>query len=234
VSSSRDLPFEFKVDLLGDGEVLLEHAICSTCARQLSILPGAVLPGVRMESGELPYVAPCCERCYLEWKLSILGFEPLIRENAEGEPTRGRTLFLGCAYRFERDPGPPREIGGRPVYALEPVDPDDGLPMRALAEFREYPSGASEVRWTSLGSPRLRQPDARLLFADFLERLSLGRSTDAHWDAFLIEHYPDVTLETIRSQCVGMLYRLGPQESPSQEHKAQLLEWAQVLRSSAA
>jgi hypothetical protein len=109
-------------------------------------------------------------------------------------------------------------------------DAFQGLPMLALAEFRSDPDRGLIVRWTSLGSPGLAgDVRSRTLFAEFLVRLAEGSATLAHWDAFIVEHYPDILVEDIRRACVRMfLHRtaLGPL---GEAERVQLHAWATAL-----
>src|SRR5688572_23331230 len=90
------------------------------------------------------------------------GFESvtLVEEFDDRErfPRTGVAPFRGVAYGFRMRQ--PKSERSRPMYDLAPMDPEQGLPVLAEAEFRRVHVGPErsdqlEVRWTSLGSPGL-------------------------------------------------------------------------------
>jgi hypothetical protein len=48
----------------------------------------------------------------------------------------------------------------------------------------------------------MNDPDARLSFADFLDRLALGQASPEEWQSLAVEHYRDEVLEDVRRRCV--------------------------------
>lgn len=120
---------------------------------------------------------------------------------------------------------------------LDPLDSTRGLQMIADGTFRQKGSavGGVEVFWNSFGSPGLSSDRAiRTRFAEFLEGLATGAATRAHWDAFVVEHYRDDTVEEIRRDCVR-LFRAEDEHwlkrIRTNAEAAQLLNWAASLRS---
>ncbi len=50
----------------------------------------------------------------------------------------------------------------------------------------------------------MTDPDARLAFVRFLDRLALGRASREEWQAFVVAHYSDEELEDVRRRCVRL------------------------------
>ena len=50
----------------------------------------------------------------------------------------------------------------------------------------------------------LAGPDARLAFADFLDRLALDLASEEEWTSRVVEHYGDEVLEDVRRRCVRL------------------------------
>ncbi len=163
-----------------------------------------------------------------------LGFEDVLRiDEFEGVPRRGLALFRDVPYAFTPDPQP---IQGEPKGVschLNPIEPNSGLSMRAVGFFRSAPESATnfQVRWVSFGSPGLTtHPRLRELFAEFLERLAAQTATAAHWDGFLVEHYPDHLVAEVRHECVQLLYHNQDPLIPLPSQQTILRQWAQRLR----
>ncbi len=47
-------------------------------------------------------------------------------------------------------------------------------------------------------------PAARLAFADFLDRLAVGRASPEEWESLAVAHYGDEVLEDVRRRCVRL------------------------------
>jgi len=168
--------------------------------------------------------------------LAAVGFEPVtLIEDLDEVPRVGVALFRGVSFKFRPSSSPPTSAPRGLWCDLVPENPADGLCVLADGEIRPRKGSTTarefEVRWTSLGSPGLAShPRIRHLLADFLDRLAAGTSTDAHWDVFIVEHYPDRVAEEVRTRCAGMLggERAASPIEPAQ--RGQLLDWAQTLR----
>jgi hypothetical protein len=161
-----------------------------------------------------------------------------VDDSAAG-PRAGIAAFAGIPYAFTPstyEPGwKPRGL----LCDLRPVDPNTGLPMLADGVFRPRRAGDGfEVHWTSFGSPGLAtDPALRSPFAEFLERLASGTATLAHWDAFIVAHYPDERVEDIRRGVVRLFEAWGPgfslRDGMAAPNQTQLVEWATALRAAA-
>ncbi len=53
-------------------------------------------------------------------------------------------------------------------------------------------------------------PDARLIFADFLDRLALGQASAEEWQSHVVAHYRDLVLEDVRRRCVRLAIGSSP------------------------
>ena len=165
-----------------------------------------------------------------------LGFESVLSiDAADPYPRAGLATFRGVQYRFRSATVAPRAPARGRWYELAPVDSSQGLPIVADGEFRRRPAVDEgqhlEVRWTSVGSPGLStNPRIRGLLATFLEGLAAETATDAHWDAFIIEHYEDPLVEQIRGDCAAMLGGDNHDTDLDSAKRAQLFEWASQLR----
>jgi hypothetical protein len=77
-------------------------------------------------------------------------------------------------------------------------------------------------------------PDRRLAFADFLERLAAHRVSQSEWHEAVVQHYQDQLLESVRSECVRILYHVPDAFRPDSTFQVQLRAWAEALRMSAS
>lgn len=186
------------------------------------------------------------EKLELRSLLDDSGFEPVFQINlADGLPVSGTANFCGVRYEFHRISPPdhwPEIFADSPCFELRPLDADSGLVMHARGTFRTVtalPSQHSsipeiesvEVHWTSFGSVELQaSSDYRTRFAEFLDRLAAGTATAAHWDAFIVNHYPDHAVENVRRDCARLLSDRPADVAISETDERQLRQWAVELR----
>lgn len=77
----------------------------------------------------------------------------------------------------------------------------------------------------------------RQTFADFVSRLAAGTEREGEWFRFVVTHYPDEEVETIRRELVRLSIRRNPTGSIDHwqaEDRTQMLRWAEQLGHSAA
>ena len=55
-------------DALGDGEVISMIALCDACAARIGVSASETVPWSCLEGADFADVAPCCQRCYDEWR----------------------------------------------------------------------------------------------------------------------------------------------------------------------
>lgn len=72
--------------------------------------------------------------------------------------------------------------------------------------------------------------ELRLKFASFLDRLADGASTASDWDTFIVAHYRDDFLESIRRCVVRLMQNQLGVESESEQAKQALKAWALAVR----
>ena len=79
---------------------------------------------------------------------------------------------------------------------------------------------------------RLQFGDYREQFADFLDRLADAPVDDDEWSSFVIFHYSDDVLESVRRDCVRLACGYGFRESgPGTPAGQELMRsWARLLR----
>ena len=70
----------------------------------------------------------------------------------------------------------------------------------------------------------------RHAFAAFLDRLAAGTLADDDWAAYLVNHYPDETLEEYRRNCVRLAIEAGEPFPRTDTDRARLHAWANELR----
>ena len=73
----------------------------------------------------------------------------------------------------------------------------------------------------------------RTKFADFLDRLSLGRSSDHDWQRYIVAHYPDSFLEEMRRCVVRLFHDQLPVHSRTDAANEVLKSWAMAVRATA-
>jgi hypothetical protein len=61
---------QFQIDLVDDGSVLLDAALCANCAKTVPVSSGETVSGRRSEERDFPYVAPICGLCFAELRRS--------------------------------------------------------------------------------------------------------------------------------------------------------------------
>lgn len=72
-------------------------------------------------------------------------------------------------------------------------------------------------------------------FAEFLERLSCGPIGAIEWNRFVVAHYPDAVMETIRVNVVRlMMCKSQCSYTFTEAERDQLQYWSQILKDRAA
>jgi len=187
------------------------------------------------------------EKVELRAILDDSGFEPVFQiDVADALPVSGTANFCGVRYNFHRIPATQhwqQSSADTACFELRPLDADSGLVMHAQGTFRMVRAlpaplssipgpGSVEVRWTSFVCVELQgSPDLRDRFAEFLDRLASATATAAHWDAFIVTHYPDGAVENVRRDCARLLGDRPADSALSEEDQQRLRQWADRLRS---
>jgi hypothetical protein len=70
----------------------------------------------------------------------------------------------------------------------------------------------------------------RLAFAEFLRRLAAGRAKPIEWSRFILVHYPDDGLESIRREIVRLAIGRDGGVQWSDSECAALQHWSRELR----